>query len=52
MAEGSGSSGILGVIIGAVLVIGIGIFFFNGGFGNGGKSVNVNLNPPAASAPK
>lgn len=52
MAEGSGSgsAGILGVIIGAVLVIGIGFFFFNGGFGGGGKSIDVNIKPPAASS--
>jgi hypothetical protein len=36
MAEGSGATGILGVIIGAALVIGLGVFFFGG---LGGKTV-------------
>lgn len=52
MADGSGSgaTGILGVIIGAVLVIGIGFFFLSGGFGGGGgKSIDVNIKPPAAA---
>lgn len=48
--SGSGSTGLLGVIIGAVLVIGIGFFFFSGGFGGGGgKSIDVNIKPPAAA---
>ena len=49
MADGSGSSGILGVIVGAILVIGIGFFFFSGGFGGGSKSVDVNIKSPATS---
>jgi len=50
MADGSGSgaSGLLGVIIGAALVIGIGFFFFSGGFG-GGKSIDVNVKTPAVA---
>lgn len=48
---GSGTSGILGVIIGAILVIGVGILFFNGGFGGSSKSVDVNIKAPIA-APK
>jgi len=51
MADGSGSgaTGILGVIIGAVLVIGIGFFFLSGGFGGGGKSIDVNIKPPSTA---
>ncbi|MBX9738889.1 MAG: hypothetical protein K2X62_02390 [Beijerinckiaceae bacterium] len=52
MADNSGSSAILGVIIGAVLVIGIAIFFFGGFGGQGGKSTTVNVTPPAVSTPK
>jgi hypothetical protein len=53
MADNSGSSAILGVIIGAVIVVGIGIFFF-GGFGGsgGGKSTTINVIPPAATGTK
>lgn len=51
MANGSGSSGILGVIIGAVIVIGVGFFFFNGGFNGGTKSIDVNIKAPVL-APK
>jgi len=47
MSDGSGSSGILGVVIGALLVIGVGFFFFSGGFG-GGKTINVDVKAPVA----
>jgi len=47
--SGSGSTGILGVIIGAVLVIGIGFFFLNGGFGGGGKTIDVNVKTPSVA---
>jgi hypothetical protein len=48
--SGSGSTGLLGVIIGAALVIGIGFFFFSGGFGGGAKSIDVNVKTPPSSA--
>ena len=52
MAEGSGSTGILGVIVGVVLVLAVGFFILNGNVfgGGGGKSVDVNINTPAAPA--
>lgn len=52
MADNSGGVGILGVIIGAVLVIGIVIFVFGGFPGGGGKSTTVNINPPAVGGSK
>lgn len=52
MAENSGGIGILGVVIGAAIVLAIGFFFLNGTFNGGGtKSVNLNINPPSTSAP-
>lgn len=53
MADNSGGGGIglLGVIIGAVLVVALGAFFL-GAFpgGSGGKStVDVNIKPPVAA---
>lgn len=53
MADGNsgGGMGLLGVLIGAAIVVGLGYFFIvNGGIG-GAKSVNVNIKPPAVSAP-
>lgn len=52
MAEGSGGIGILGVVIGAVLVIGIGLLAFGVFPGIGGKSTTVNITPPAISGSK
>lgn len=46
MAEGSGATAILGVIVGAILVILIGLFLL-GGFPFGGpKEVNIKVDPP------
>lgn len=53
MADNSGSSAILGVIVGAILVIGIAIYAF-GGFGaiTGRGDTNISVSTPAApSAP-
>jgi hypothetical protein len=36
MSDGSGATGILGVLVGAILVIFIGAALLNGGFGKGG----------------
>jgi hypothetical protein len=36
MADGSGATGILGVMVGALIVIFIGAFLLSGGFGKGG----------------
>ena len=53
MADNSGGIGILGVVIGAAIVLGIGFFFLNGNLnGSSPKSVNLNINPPATSSPK
>ena len=41
----SGSSAILGVIVGVLIVGGLVFFWANGTF-TGGKSVNVNVAPP------
>jgi len=48
MAESSGGIGLLGVIIGAAIVVVLGFFLFNGMPGSGTKSVDVNIKPPAA----
>ena len=52
MADSSGSSAILGVIIGAVIVIGLAVFFFGDFSGMGGKSTTVNVTPPAVTSAK
>lgn len=50
MADNSGGVGLLGVIIGAAIVVVLGFFLLNGNFNTGGsKSVNLNINPPATS---
>ena len=49
MADNSGGSGILGVLVGAFIVLAIGIVFLSyGGFG-GDKRVEVNVKPPIAT---
>ena len=50
MAESSGGIGILGVVIGAAIVVIIGFFLLNGTFTGGSKPVNVNVTAPAAPA--
>ena len=51
MAEGSGSTGILGVIVGVVLVLAVGFFLMNGNvFGGGSKGPSVTINTPSAPA--
>ena len=53
MADNSGGIGILGVVIGAAIVVAIGFFLLNGNFnGGGGKSVSLNITPPATIQPK
>ncbi len=43
----SGGIGLLGVVIGAAIVIGLGVLFFNGGFGQRAPStVHVELPKP------
>ncbi|MGD9543229.1 MAG: hypothetical protein AB7F41_05525 [Methylocystis sp.] len=52
MADDSGSSGMLGVLVGVLLVVGIlfvGVQYFGGGsFLGGAKDVNVNVKVPGA----
>ncbi|HEY8581187.1 MAG TPA: hypothetical protein VIL72_14965 [Beijerinckiaceae bacterium] len=51
MAEGSGATGILGVIVGAAIVVALGLFLLGGNpFGGGTKSVDVNIKAPTTSA--
>lgn len=50
MAESSGGIGILGVIVGAAIVIVLGFFLLNGTFTGGSKAVDVNIKPPATSS--
>jgi hypothetical protein len=51
MAEGNGGSGgmtILGVVLGAILVVVLGLWLF-GGFGGGDKpAATFNIQPPAS----
>jgi hypothetical protein len=47
MSESSGGIGILGVIVGAAIVVILGFFLFNGMPGSGNKSVDVTIKPPA-----
>lgn len=49
MADNSGGIGILGVVIGAAIVIALGFFLLGGNFEGGSKSVNLNINPPATT---
>lgn len=57
MANGdsSGAVGILGVVIGAVIVIALGFFLINGGMFRGGggpaSTVNVDVKPPSLPSP-
>jgi hypothetical protein len=51
MSDGSGASGILGVIIGAILVVvvGAGVLMYSGKLSGGsGGGTNVTLKVPAA----
>jgi len=52
MSDGSGASGILGVIIGAILVVvvGAGVLMYSGKLSGGGGGNNVTLKVPAAPA--
>jgi hypothetical protein len=52
MSDGSGPSGILGVIVGAILVIvvGAGVLMYSGKLsGGGGGGANVTLKVPGTS---
>lgn len=47
---GSGATGILGVMVGALLVIFIGAFFLSGGLGKGGGGGGTNFTIKLPSA--
>ena len=49
MADSSGGIGILGVIVGAAIVLILGFFLFNGMPGGNSKSVDVTIKPPAVA---
>lgn len=46
MADGSGSTAILGVIVGAVIVLALGFFLIGGNPFSGSKTVNIKVDPP------
>jgi hypothetical protein len=51
MADNSGGpSAVLGVIVGALIVVGIAVFFF-GGFGGRTSGPSVSVNVPSPTAP-
>jgi hypothetical protein len=50
LAESSGGMGILGVVIGAAIVLMIGFFLLNGNMMGGSKSVDVNIKAPTTSS--
>jgi hypothetical protein len=46
MPDNSDSSGILGVLVGAFIVLAIGVVYFSyGGFGSN-RNIDVNIKPP------
>ena len=49
---GSGGIGILGVIVGAVIVVGIGLLLLGNPFATSGKSVNIKVEMPKVSSDK
>jgi hypothetical protein len=53
MANDSGSTGILGVIVGVMLVLGLNYFAFGEklGVGSSGPSTTVSVNAPKAPTP-
>ena len=49
MADGSsGGIGLLGVIVGAVIVLGVGFFFLQGGLGGKSSGPSVTISAPSA----
>lgn len=52
MSENSGgASSILGVLVGAFIVVGLGWFFMAGGLGGHTDKIDVQIKPPSVSAP-
>lgn len=52
MAEGSGSTAIIGVIIGAIIVIAVGFFLISGNPFGGTKEVDIKVDPPKVDGTK
>ena len=53
MADGSGSSAILGVIVGVVIVVGVLFFAFGGAdIFSGGGDTNISVDLPSTPAAK
>ena len=46
--SGSGSAGILGVIVGAILVVGVGFYFLQHNGKTGGTTTGVSISVPSA----
>lgn len=51
MADNSGGIGLMGVIIGAVIVIAVGFFVFRGMDSGGNAGPDINIEIPSAPAP-
>lgn len=51
MANNSGGIGLVGVIIGAIIVIGVAFFLFRGMDGGGDSAPDVNIETPSTPAP-
>ena len=52
MADNSGGIGLMGVIIGAIIVIAVAFFVFRGmDSGGGGDAPDINIEAPSAPAP-
>lgn len=52
MADNSGSSAVLGVIVGVLIVLGVLFFFFGGWPGGETGDVDVSIDAPAPSIPE
>jgi hypothetical protein len=50
MADNSGGIGLVGVLIGAVIVIGVAFFFFRG-MGTDSAGPDINIEAPSVPAP-
>ena len=49
MADSSGGIGILGVVVGAAIVLVLGFFLLNGMPGSNSKTVDVNIKSPVTT---
>lgn len=52
MADNSGSSAVLGVIVGVLIVLGVLFFFWGWPNGGGTSDVNVSIDAPSPSVPE